>query len=149
VSAARVVLLCTKEPQTERRLLLPVKNNIGPPAAGLGFGLAQRFVGNEILTSQVVWDNAPVTTTADVAAANNQGATAMREAIDFLREELEVEPRSAQDIKKAATSAGIGWRTVERAKAELGVTSAKSGLHEGWLWHMPKTAKDSHEDRHS
>jgi putative DNA primase/helicase len=151
VAAARVVLLSTKEPQTERRLLLPAKNNLGPLPAGLGFNLEQRFVGDEILTSHVVWDNAPVTTTADeaVAAANNQGATAMREAVDFLREELESEPRSPKDIKKAAASAGISWRTVERAKTELGVTSTKRGLHEGWAWHMPKTVEDRQEHRHS
>jgi putative DNA primase/helicase len=151
VAAARMVFIATKEPQTARRLLLPVKNNLGPLAAGLGFSLEQRFVGNEILASHVIWDSAPVTTTADeaVAAASNQGATAMREAVDFLREELSTEARPAQDIRKAATSAGIAWRTVERAKAELGVKSSKSGLHEGWVWELPKAAEARHEARHS
>jgi DNA polymerase len=101
VAAARMVFIATKEPQTDRRLLLPVKNNLGPLAAGLGFSLEQRLVGNEILASHVIWDSAPVTTTADeaVAAASNQGATAMREAVDFLREELSTEARPAQDIR--------------------------------------------------
>jgi putative DNA primase/helicase len=151
VAAARMVFIATKEPQTDRRLLLPVKNNLGPLAAGLGFSLEQRFVGNEILASHVIWDSAPVTTTADeaVAAAFNQGATAMREAVDFLREELSTEARPAQDLRKAATSAGIAWRTVERAKAELGVKSSKSGLREGWVWELPKAAEARHEARHS
>jgi putative DNA primase/helicase len=151
VAAARMVFIATKEPQTDRRLLLPVKNNLGPFAAGLGFSLEQRFVGNEILASHVIWDSAPVTTTADeaVAAASNQGATAMREAVEFLREELSTEARPAQDIRKAANSAGIAWRTVERAKAELGVKSSKSGLHEGWVWELPKAAEARHEARHS
>jgi putative DNA primase/helicase len=151
VAAARMVFIATKEPQTDRRLLLPVKNNLGPPAAGLGFSLEQRFVGNEILASHVIWDSAPVTTTADeaVAAGSNQGATAMREAVDFLREELSTEARPTQDLRKAATSAGIAWRTVERAKAELGVKSSKSGLREGWVWELPKAAEARHEARHS
>jgi hypothetical protein len=59
------------------------------------------------------------------------------------------EARPAQDIRKAATSAGIAWRTVERAKTGLGVKSSKSGLHEGWVWELPKTAEVRHEARHS
>ena len=118
VAAARLVFIATKEPQTERRLFLPVKNNLGPLAAGLGFSLGQCFVGNEILTSHVVWDSAPVTTTADeaVAAANNEGQTAMIDAIEFLREELADEPRSAHDIKRAAADAGHSWATIRRAQ---------------------------------
>jgi putative DNA primase/helicase len=73
----------------------------------------------------------------------------MREAVDFLREELSTEARSTQDLRKAATSAGIAWRTVERAKAELGVKSSKSGLREGWVWKLPKAAEARHEARHS
>ncbi len=151
VAAARLVFIATKEPQTERRLFLPVKNNLGPLAAGLGFSLGQCFVGNEILTSHVVWDSAPVTTTADeaVAASNNEGPTIMKEATDFLREELAGGPHSAKDIKRAAADAGLAWRTVERAKADLGVKSAKGGLNEGWLWELPKTANEGPEGRHS
>ena len=151
VAAARLVFIATREPQSERRLFLPVKNNLGPLAAGLGFSLAQIFIGNDILASHVVWDSAPVTTTADeaVAAANNVGATAMNEAKDFLRDELADAPRSVPDIKKAAVAAGLSWRTVERAKADLKVRSSKGGINEGWLWELPKAAKDPHEDRHS
>src|SRR5260370_36421057 len=35
VAAARLVFIATREPQTERRLFLPVKNNLRPRAAGL------------------------------------------------------------------------------------------------------------------
>jgi putative DNA primase/helicase len=142
VAASRLVFIATKEPQTERRLLLAVKNNLGPLAAGLGFSLAQCFVSNEILTSHVAWDNAPVTTTADeaIAAANNGGPVAMDEAVDFLREELANGPRTVQDIKKAAAGAGMAWRTIGRAKAALSVKSSKQGLENGWVWDLPKDA---------
>jgi putative DNA primase/helicase len=154
VAAARVVLLATKEPQTERRLLLPVKNNLGPPAPGLGFSLAQCFIGNEILTSHVIWDSAPVTTTADeaVAASNHEGATAMREAADFLREELASDPRSVRDLKQAAADAGLSWATVRRAQKDLGIKPQKDGLNGGWLWQLPRAtegAQGAHEDAHS
>jgi predicted ATP-dependent serine protease len=142
VAAARLVFIAAKEPQTERRLFLAVKNNLGPLAAGLGFSLAQRFVSNEILASHTAWDSAPVTTSADeaIAAANNGIPAAMSEAVDFLREELANCPRAAQDIKKAAAEAGVAWRTVARAKAELNVKSTKQGLEKGWVWELPKNA---------
>jgi hypothetical protein len=70
-------------------------------------------------------------------------------SVDFLREELSTEARPAQDLKKAATSAGIAWRTVERTKAELGVKSSKSGLREGWVWELPKAAEARYDARHS
>ena len=140
VAAARLVFIAAKEPQTERRLLLAVKNNLGPPAAGIGFHLAQSFVGNDILTSYVCWDSQPVTTTADeaIAASNNEGQTAMKEAMEFLRDELAAGPQSAQAIKKAAASAGVSWATIRRAKDDLKIRSVKGGLQDGWLWELPK-----------
>jgi putative DNA primase/helicase len=145
VAAARLVFIAVREPQTERRLFPPVKNNLGPLAAGIGFRLAQRFIGSDILAPYVQWDSLPVTTTADEAiAANNEKPSTMREALDFLRDELAAGPRSAPDLKKAAVAACISWRTIERAKAELGVTSAKSGLQGSWMWQLPRV---QHEDR--
>ena len=151
VAAARLVFIAAKEPQTERRLLLAVKNNLGPPAAGIGFHLAQSFVGNDILTSYVCWDSQPVTTTADeaIAASNNEGQTAMKEAMEFLRDELAASPQAAQDIKKAATSAGFSWATIRRAKDELKIRSVKGGLQDGWFWELPKVLNREGQDAHS
>jgi putative DNA primase/helicase len=142
VAAARMVFVVAKEPETERRLLLPVKNNLGPPAAGLGFSLGQRLVGKGILASYVIWDNMAVTTTADeaIAAVNHEGPGAMNDAKDFLREELAGQARSVQAIKKEAIAAGLSWRTIERAKTALDVRSFKENLKGGWLWELPKDA---------
>jgi len=141
VAAARMVFIAAREPQSERRLLLPVKNNLGEPAAGLGFSLGQRLVSNNILASHVLWDSAPVSITADeaVAASNNEGASAMNEAMEFLREELAHGPQSTQDIKKAAASAGLSWATLRRAKETLEVRSSKAGITKGWAWELPRS----------
>jgi putative DNA primase/helicase len=151
VAAARLVFIAAREPQTERRLLLAVKNNLGPPAAGIGFHLAQSFVTNDILASYVCWDSQPVTTTADeaIAASNNEGQTAMKEAMDFLRDELAAGPQSAQAIKKAAASAGVSWATIRRAKDELKIRSVKGSLQEGWFWELPKVLNGGGQDAHS
>jgi len=144
VAAPRLVFLAMEEPGTERRLLLPVKNNLGPKAPGLGYSLGQRIVSKSIVASHVLWDSAPVTMTADeaLAASNNGGdQRAMTEAKEFLREELADGPRAADEIKKAASAAGLSWRTVRRAQERLGIKPKKAGLKEGWIWQLPEDAR--------
>ena len=107
VAAARIVLIAIEEPGTERRLLLSAKNNLAPLAPGLGYRLAQTIVCERIVASYVVWDNAPVTITANEAvrtAPNGDGdrGSAMTEAKGFLREELADGPKSPEEIKKVA-----------------------------------------------
>ena len=140
VAAARLVFIAANEPQAERRLLLAAKNNLGPKAPGLGYSLGQRFVSHDVLASYVLWDNAPVTVTADeaVVAAANEGHTALNEATEFLREELANEARPAKDLKRAATEAGLSWRTIRRAQTQLGIKPVKAGLTEGWIWALPE-----------
>ena len=35
-------------------------------------------------------------------------------------------------------AAGIGWRTVEDAKADLGVKASKLSFGGGWTWSLPE-----------
>jgi putative DNA primase/helicase len=144
VAAARLVFIAIEEPETSsgRRLLLAVKNNLGPPAAGLGFHLVQRIVSKGIVASHIAWDSSPVTTTADQAlAAASAGTTAQApgEAVDFLREELAAGPRPVNEIKASASDAGIAPRTLRRAKKTLEIKTQKVGLTGGWQWGLPKS----------
>jgi putative DNA primase/helicase len=126
-----------------------VKNNLGPPAAGLGFHLVRRVVSKDIVASQITWDSTPVTTTADQAlAAASAGTTAqaLDEAEDFLRDELAAGPRAVREIKVSAVGAGIAWRTVRRAQQKLGVKPHKAGLKEGWKWRLPKEGGPQTDD---
>ena len=58
-------------------------------------------------------------------------------AVAFLREVLSWGPVAAVAIKAGAVAAGISWRTVERAKAQLKVWAYKDG--EGWYWKLRNT----------
>ena len=40
-------------------------------------------------------------------------------------------------VKKSAESAGLKWRTVQRAQKRLGIKPKKSGLDGGWTWALP------------
>jgi putative DNA primase/helicase len=152
VAAARLVFIVVEEPDTTsgRRLLLSVKNNLGLPAAGLGFHIEQRTVSKGITASLVAWDSAPVAITADQAlAVPSVGTTAhaLHAAKAFLLDELATGPLPPKDIRARAEAAGIAWRTVRRAQQKLGIKPHKAGLNEGWLWNLPNEPK--FEDGHN
>src|SRR5262249_12561444 len=130
VAAARLVFLALEEADTERRLLLAVKNNLAPLASGLGYHLGQTIISNGIVASHVLWDSTPVTVTANeaLARANERNKPALKEAKDFLREMLADGPVSQPDLQKAAEAAAISWRTVRRAQDELKIKPEKTGV---------------------
>src|SRR5262249_51209060 len=59
--------------------------------------------------------------------------TPRADAKGFLKDFLAEGPRNASAVLEAAVAAGISERTLDRAKAELGVESRKKGT-EGWEW---------------
>jgi putative DNA primase/helicase len=156
VAVARTVFIAIDEPETERRLLIAVKNNLGPLAPGLGYRLEQTILANNIVPSRIAWDSAPVAVTANEAlAASAEGArnsSALTEAKEFLQEELVNGPVPQADIKKRAQDADISWITLKRAKKALQVIAAKGkgSLTGSWTWELPQNARrGSSEGDHS
>jgi putative DNA primase/helicase len=138
VAAARLVFIVAEEPETDRHVLLPVKNNLGPKAAGLGYRIVPVQTSENIATSRIEWDDAPVTVTAD-AAVQGRGApqqTAFDSAMGFLEDILGQGPVAQGKIEQAATAQNISNATLRRAKKELGVVSEKSDFDGGWTWRL-------------
>ena len=144
VAAPRVALFVTKEPETDRRLLLPVKNNIGQKPPGRGYFIGTKIVSKGIIAPHVLWDDAPVDVTADQAVAANHAASkeggALEEANELLTELLVNGPIPATEGEKAAKAHGISEITLKRARKNLGIEAGKGGFEEGWLWY-PKGQK--------
>jgi hypothetical protein len=136
---ARSVFHLMRDPQDEeRRLLLPGKMNIARQPSGIGF----RIEGEP---PRLVWDTQPVTLRADsvlAATISKQGGGALDEAKEWLRDMLSAEPQPAAIVKEQAERDGIKSRTLDRAKADLGVEAVREGYaSEGrWLWHLPHSA---------
>jgi putative DNA primase/helicase len=142
VAMPRMVFLAVPEVGTERNLLLPVKNNLGPLAPGLGYRLIQRIVEPGITASHVAWDTTPVRMTADEAlAALREGNSAMSKAREFLTKVLADGPLSAAAVTAMAVTAGIAEITLKRARKELGVVSTKPEFDGGWMWNLPSSAQ--------
>ena len=156
VAAARAAFMVTRDADdSERRLLLPVKNNLATLGMGFAFRLEQRIVGKPgegIVASAVAWETSPVDISADAAlqAADAQGSggtSAGAEAEEFLRDILAAGPVSQKEIKDTAEGNGLAWRTVQRAKSRLGIQATKDGMGGGWSWRLPKDANHA-EGRH-
>jgi putative DNA primase/helicase len=144
VAAARGAYLVAKDPDDEgRRLFLPMKNNLAEGRGGLAFRVKGATLESGIETSHVEWDGKPVTTTADEAMITEEPEErdAREEAAAWLKELLKGGPVEAKRIPSDAKAAGISWRTVERAKARLGVKSHKRDFAVGWWWSLPEGSR--------
>ena len=144
VAAARVVLAVARDPDDEtRRFLLPVKNNLSPPAATLAFTLDN---------GRVEWSaHAVEGVTADSVLGESPADQGERQdAEEFLRALLaDGEPVPASDAYRAGKAIGIAERTLRRAKSRLGVRSKLVGFgRKGqWSWWLPISATTSSRAR--
>jgi putative DNA primase/helicase len=149
VAAARAAFMVTRDPDDEnRRLFLPVKNNLAPLGKGLAFRLEQRLVADGIHGSSVAWETETVTITADQALAATdvagEGAASPRtEAEEYLRDKLSAGRVPVEDVNEHAGALGIAPRTLARARKALGVRAVKDGFGGGWLLAMPD--EDCHD----
>ena len=148
VAASRAAFLVAKDKDDDnRRLFLPLKNNIGHDRSGLAYELRAASIDSPagmIESCHVVWHSEAVTMTADevLRQDNDTRQTASDEAGEWLQAVLADGPVGAKQLQAMTRDAGIAWRTVRRAKEDLGIKSAKSRFDGGWEWSLPsKMAK--------
>ena len=128
-----------------RRLLLPGKNNLAPEGDGLAFTIAGE-------PAAVVWEHDPVAMSADDALAVENGNSgdgkpgpepeARSQAVEWLRELLEAGPMESAKIKDEGKEAGYAWRTLHRAKDELGIRPYREQFGGNWWWKLPGPPAD-------
>ena len=145
VALCRSAWLVAADPQDEeklRRILTPIKNNIGDDKTGFAFTIEGRELPNGIKTSSIVFDPFRVFVSADdlLQHAKPDGEdvpSALREACEFLREELAEGPQTSKAIYSAARDAGISMDAVKRARKSLGIRRRKDGQKGPWQMELP------------
>ena len=143
VQSARLAFFVQKEQDSDRNLLLSVKNNLGPKAINKGYRIATKQISFGIVAPYVQWDDAPVDVTADQAiaqaAAARRGGSSLADAKEFLRDLLADGPVDAKSVLAGAKENGISERTLDRAKGDLKIKSEKDpgSLDGNWKWRLP------------
>jgi putative DNA primase/helicase len=147
VNHARAAFIVTRNPQDkDRRVLISSKTNLGRPQEALGYRITTTTIldaDEKLLWAPYdKWEESTVAITADEAVAAMAGDTEARGARDqaknFLLELLVDGPVPQKEIKAASEGAGLAWRTVQRAKASLGIEARRK--NDKWFWRLPKSA---------
>ena len=138
-TAARSAWLIAKDPQDDdRRLVLNIKSNLARSPKPMAFTLVDHG-GVPV----VEWDDRPIDVTADTVATNLTGKAKQADAVDTLRDILADGPVGVSELAKRAKASGISDRTLERARATLGVVTTakrdKAGKIGGWECSLPLT----------
>jgi hypothetical protein len=139
VAVPRAVFLVTEEAGTDRRLFLPLKNNLAPDRIGYAFRIENRIVADGIETSAVVWDHDPVTITADEALAAAKNKQAPPATVDFLQQVLRDGPIDQTEAVRLGAEAGFTEKSLRTARKKLGVKPTKEGFGADgkWVWELP------------
>jgi len=123
VAAARAVFIVTRDQDDpERRLFLPIKNNLGTDREGFAYRVTQADNGAPIIE----WEDETITISADDALAvlSNEDKTERQDAISFLEKEnyLKVQMLAgSQNVLFTEQRANLGWSRIKRTLPENGL----------------------------
>ena len=136
-AAARASWVVTKDrDDPDRRLVLPVKNNLAQDRLGMAYCVQAAENGAPV----VMWESEPVDVDINdaLSTASDEFRSERDDAIDWLKEELKdgIEV-SSKELQKRARDAGHSWATVRRAQSELGIKPKKKGIDSAWVWRLP------------
>lgn len=141
-AAARAVWAVASDPSdADRRLMLAVKQNLGPNVGGLAFRVTTKN-GLPVLD----WESGAVTMDAnDILNTEDREAHSERKEVEqWLREYLADGSVGASDVIRAAKAVGITRSTLWRATDSLGVARRKiGGRGAGWEWSLQDSKNSS------
>ncbi len=142
-AAVRSILLVAQDPKSAtRRIVAHAKSNLAPAGRSLAF---------ELRDGMFQWAGSSDLRAEDLLAARDEGGEVQPKgaAEDFLEEMLDAGPVRVEELRLQAQAAGLAWRTVERAKRDLGVRARKRGFDGPWEWYFPDIpAAEDRQDRH-
>jgi len=142
VAAARAAWLVAPDPaDAQRRLLLPVKNNLAALGGPLSFAIMAAGPDEQPV---IAWSSDALALTADEALRppkKEMGRPSFErdDAVRWLQQALSLGAKPADNIERRARAHGLRLITLRRAFRELGGEAVKIGwgpLGE-WYWRLP------------
>lgn len=136
-----------KDASGRLRVLAQSKNNLAPEVSSQTYVIEQ---DDEYEVGVVRWKGSSGLTARDLTAdAEGPDAQSERvEARELLRVILAGGPVDAKSIIAAARDAGVGERTLRKAKTDLSVVSEKAGFGGAWVWKMPEGCTEDDAPSH-
>jgi hypothetical protein len=136
IGASRASLIVGRDPDVDRHVLAMNKINLGPKPPSLayrieGHGMASRLVWEEevdLRAEQILGHTGP-------ARPTGRPDGPYQEARRLLADLLAGGPVEARRVEERAEKAEVSWRTVEKAKKDLGIISRRKGG--AWIWELP------------
>lgn len=141
VALARGAFLVEKDADDpERRLLLPIKNNLAL-TPGLAFRIRDKLLPSGIRAPFLEFEEGTVEITADEALSMTNGSARTGSAVDaaraFLIRHLQSGSVPASEMEERAKGEGIASKTLRKAREELGIKTRKAtGKNGGWTWEL-------------
>jgi replicative DNA helicase len=150
VRSAWLVAVDPEDSDRRRRVLAPLKNNLGDDRTGFAYRI-EPWHRDDIASSLVVFEAGIVTTTANDLldrgrrGGDNDANSALADAEAFLQSELADGPKASSKVDKAARDAGISPASLRRARKALGVRSRKDGSG-AWHIQLPPPARGTSDE---
>jgi RecA-family ATPase len=149
IAAPRAAFLVAQEDGSDRRYMLPVKNNLGNDRKGFEYGIAEKLLTytNEIIKApHIEWLATTNRSASDLLnPPKPKPPSAVDEAKSFLQHELGSGPKLSSEIEQAAKSVGISTMSLRRAKAALAVNTYKD--RSVWRCALLRSEEDEQVER--
>jgi putative DNA primase/helicase len=160
VAAARVAHLVARDNQdSDRRLLLTMKNNLAPDNDGMAYRVETCEEGPAQGVGRVVWEPTPIHMTADDLTKQEPGegsggstgrhGSRLAEAEAWLLDALRDGPRPGRFLMAdAMADEGFGEQTIRKAARKLGVAFHRVNSGQMVLWELdPQQTADPGDPR--
>lgn len=143
---ARLVLATGRRESGDGPQLVMVraKSNIGPQGGGWAYELRQVNLEDRpaIAASRIEWREELTgdakSILSEVENEDSDERSECRDAGDWLKEVLADGPMPLKEVKALASSTGFSWRTIQRARSDIGAISKRDGFGRGatFTWSM-------------
>ena len=141
VAAARAVFSVVKDPDDpDRRLFLPIKNNLGDDKTGFAYQIIT--ASNDAPVIEWESDLVEITLEEMADAVTERKKRPVEQVKNWLGALLSAGEVLQERIKEQAEDREYAWRTVMRAKKDLGVISTKHQFDGKWTWKLPDIGQD-------
>jgi len=148
----RLALVCVRQSSSETgmRSLVRVKSNLGPDGDGFSYQVEECHVGNQppVKTSRVVWREPLTGTPQELINQAEKGSgtddkTVLSDVKQWLNDFLRCSGGTAEqgEVMDAAETKGFKERTVQRARATLGIRTRQTGfgVRKRSFWALPES----------